>query len=159
MESADVNTWFIPRAAVKPSLTSRASTIVPASDPDLQLPVDAGAAYSLKLILHYDGAAAADLLIQFAAPAATAMTMLQSGIIVAGAANTDDVTFAVTQSSPWAQGLGCFGAGVANGAVLAGTVVTGANAGTLALQWSQGASSATPTILHAGCMLMLERIG
>lgn len=156
--SSDVNTWFVPRAAVKVSATSRANS-TQSADPELTLPVDSSAIYHLTVVLHFDGPTAGDIQVQWAAPAGTAMTMVLMGLVATAALNTDDVTFGAPTASPWAVAAGCLGAGTNTALMLAGTVVTSSTAGTLALNWAQQTTNATPTILHVGSMMKLDRIG
>ncbi len=160
LAASDVNRWFVPAAVFKPSNTSRVSTTTLANDPDLVLPLEANAVYKMELTAYYDADTAGDLKVGWAAPAATSIVEVAMGLTIGAATGIDDQVYGgPADSSPWMAIYGGIGAGVLAGLFVAGTVTTAGTAGNLTLQWAQGTSSATATILHAKSNLYLQRIG
>lgn len=127
------------RTAVKPSDTSRASTIAPAADPVLALTVAANATYLVECVGVWTsggGGFRAD----WTGPAGATMVWTDND----GSSSPDlgtDLTFAAT-----------------TGTTFKGALVVGATAGTLTFRWAQNTSNAAATVLKAGCYLRLERV-
>jgi hypothetical protein len=157
LAAADVNAWFVPLVAKKPttqSVVSQATTMQ--NDTALVLPVAASAIYEMKAHIIYNAAAAADIILGWTAPAAAAMDWVTDGLITSESTGID----AVSRS---AQSIGSqpgVGGDPTNRVVLPyGILTTGATAGNLQFQWMQNVSSATATQVVAGSALILRRIG
>ncbi|MFF5759683.1 hypothetical protein ACFY7A_30145 [Streptomyces longwoodensis] len=149
---------MLPQHARKPASTPRASTIVVAPDPDLQLPVAANADYLFQFYLRISGDPAADMDIKVSVPSGATGSYTVTGRL-AGASTADSdprtstrIAFNVetqfsTPSTAAAQGN--------HGA---GRLTTGANAGTLSIDWAQTVSNATATVMEGDSWLFLQRL-
>ena len=62
LASADVNSYFVPTAVVKPSTTARASNTTLTADPALSITLAAGGLYEIRCMIFYNGANAAGYL-------------------------------------------------------------------------------------------------
>lgn len=155
LTAADLNAWAVPLAVRKASATSRVSTATPSADPDLFLTVAANAVYKVELGLAYDADAGGDLKFQFSVPSGTMTLVHGSWLSGTAALFTDDQVV----SEVIVPVTGGVGAGTAAGVLGNYILAVGSTAGTLALQWAQGTSSATATILHANSYLIARRIG
>jgi hypothetical protein len=155
LAAADVNSWFVPLFVSKPANTSRTSNVTLANDPDLVLPVAAGATYQFNGMLDYEADVTGDLRFTLVAPAASTLLFGFSGFTGA-----DNATFNGGNASG-GTGLiiGGGGAGVARSVFISGVLITTSTAGNLTLQWAQSVSSGTATIMHANSYLTARRVG
>jgi hypothetical protein len=155
LASADVNSWFVPLAAVKASDTSRTSTTTLANDPDLTLAVAANCTYVFDMYLDFEGDTTGngDLKWKWAVPASTTMRF---GIAYSTTSPAVSVSNSFTQASTVSAASN--GAGTLQGLSARGTIVTSAAAGNVVLQWAQNTSSGTATIVHAQSHLYAFRI-
>ena len=152
--AADVNTWFVPIAAVKTADTARASTTTMTADPDLTMTLAANSSYQITGELFYDGAAsAADMKCTFIVPASTTGTWHPSrvnpslqGIYSTPQAWTDTIQNSTT------------GIGTLQVVGVSGLLITAGSAGTFALSWAQNTSNGTATHMRSG-FLVARRIG
>ncbi|MBL3670818.1 right-handed parallel beta-helix repeat-containing protein [Streptomyces sp. M2CJ-2] len=125
--------------AIKAADTSRVSTVAPAADPHLTLPVAAGATYDVEIAAVWS-TGGGGFRATWAVPAGATMVWTDNdGVGVTTPAGV--VTFTAT-----------------TGTTLKGTLVVGATGGTIALSWAQNTSNAAATILRAGCALKLTRL-
>jgi hypothetical protein len=156
--TADLLTSMLPLHAAKASSTGRASTTTISADPDLQLPVEANAQYFIHFYFRVSGNAAADMDIQFTTPAGCTGSYSVTGRLAGASAGDGDartstrIAFNVetqysTPSTAAAQ--------VNHGA---GRLITGANAGTLSIDWAQTVSNATASVMESDSWLELRRI-
>lgn len=130
------------------------------NDDQLFFAVVANARYTFDGIITYDGAAAGDLKVAFTYPALATFEWSNYGNTgpAAGTSVTDLNTVIQTNDArslnalptPSPPGLS-FRPG--------GYLITGANAGTLQMQWAQDTSSATATRVRTGSWLRLVRAG
>ncbi len=154
LTSNDVNSWLAPNAVVKQADQSVANSVVPVNDTELVLPVLANAQYIFTCFLDYEGGTsnASDLRWQWSVPSAATLRYSASYQQPAG-------TVIVQLTYPAAT----VNFGITNGAAnlrsvtMLGTLLVGANAGNLQLQWAQSTSSATATTIHAQSSLSLQR--
>ncbi|MCX4993860.1 hypothetical protein [Streptomyces longwoodensis] len=143
--------------ARKSSSTPRASTTVMANDPHLAIAVVPGT-YKVDAFLMYDGDPTADLKLGWSAPAGT------TGAWWPGAMDNSGTTLTAVQR--WGALSDITASTIAVGAIGAGTIIACrpvgtvivTTAGTLALAWAQGTSSATATNLRGQSTLELRRI-
>lgn len=154
LTASDVNTWFVPLAAVKTADTSRASTTTLTADPDLTLSVGANSTYFVELILIYTGASGVNFF-QWDFTVPTSATYVYSFIYQNSAGTTNVQQQNAGTSGSWANTTG-----VTNflSMEIKGTLTTSSTAGTFALTWAQHASGATNTTLRAGSQMMARRI-
>ncbi|MFC7846119.1 right-handed parallel beta-helix repeat-containing protein [Streptomyces sp. NPDC057382] len=125
--------------AIKPGDTGRASTIAPAADPDLTLPVEAGGIYDVECVAVWT-TGGGGFRATWAAPAGATMAWTDNDGVGASTAGAV-VTFAS-----------------GTGTTFKGTLVVGATAGSLTLSWAQNTSNAAATTLKAGSALKLTRL-
>ncbi|MEV6800509.1 hypothetical protein AB0M91_19510 [Micromonospora rifamycinica] len=140
--------------AVKTTDTSRISTVTLAADPDLTVPVIAGAVYLVNLYAPHTYNAAGDFKIGWTYPSGSTLPNWQArwrttdGVETSGSFADITSTVAITSASGslnqpvWAHGL----------------LTIGALAGQFAFAWAQNTSNANATIVRAGAVLRLERI-
>jgi hypothetical protein len=153
LSAADLDTWAIPRAVVKPTDESVTSSTTLQADNDLVLPVDANGTYRLDMYLDYEAASGGDLKMGFTFPAGLLMRYHLVGTDNSGNPYTGSTN--IQTSNPIVNGAG---AAVLRGASFRGTVVTTGTAGNLTLTWAQNASNATSTIVHQYSHMMLTRL-
>ncbi|MEV4846140.1 hypothetical protein AB0K20_23345 [Micromonospora matsumotoense] len=134
--------------------TARASTTTLAADPDLALPVIAGAVYVLSAYVAHTYDAACDFKFSWSGPSGATMTnwtadwRTTDGNEISGAFASLGSVVPITSGSGtlsqplWAHGL----------------LIIGGTAGTLALTWAQNTSSVNPATVRAGSTLRLERV-
>jgi hypothetical protein len=160
LASADVNNWFVPLAAFKPSLQAVTSSTTLVNDTQLFLPVAANAQYFFLLYLSYDGGTqgSSDLKFQFTGPSGGNASFSYLYYPTSGGvgANTN-IARTTNLSTP--VPIGTDGAGVLLVAYMIGTLTTASTSGTLQFQFAQNTSSATATTVHTGSALIAHRIG
>lgn len=129
--------------------TSRASTTTYTSDPHLTTPVAANATIDVEVHGLYQAGASGQLKLQFTFPAGGAVMEAATWQYDPG---TDEwaAVVGLPISSPAQFVTGLIGTGGNVPFRLSATLFTGSASGTLALQWAQTASNATPTILRRG---------
>lgn len=154
LASADVNTWFVPRAVVAVADQSVVSSTTLVSDGTLVLPVDAGAVYEFSYVGVFDGAAAGGVAINFTLPAGAVMGVcLPASGTAAGALEIPFPGLSIT------SGVTLQGANNNQTVFLAGTLVAGGTAGNLTHQFAQVTSNGTATRRRAHSRMVLRRIG
>lgn len=146
---------MVPLTVYKANDTSRATTTSLTADPDLQASVVANGWYFLAFMLSYEGGTqgSSDLQVKFTTPPGTTMQWSPMILGTSGSVNVGTVggtAFIVT--------AGTNGAGNRRAFCGLGTVSVGSTAGTVALNWAQGTSSATATIVHALSSMFLIRM-
>lgn len=151
------------------SNATRTSTTTPTTDTQLTWSVDANAVYALEGVLFYAGPG--DFLMGWTYPSGAAGTWqgIGNGTTVvsgtAGGGTQQDITSswgytARTETTDIADNRTYGGISTTGFAVqVRATIRIGATAGTFALQWAQGTSSATATTLYTDSRLTLEKIG
>jgi hypothetical protein len=157
LTASDVNTWFVPIAAVKTSTESVTSSTALQDDDALVLPLATNSTYLLFGLLSMDGAAAGDFKMDFTGPASATMTASISAHAFGGSVSTDDSILNMTAFADVSV-IGTDGTGSTTTASILGTVVTAGTAGNLQLRWAQNASSGTATRLFARSCLVVWRI-
>lgn len=155
------------RAAPRTTDLQRANTNVPASDPQMTLPVTANGRYTLDAYIKYSGAN--DVLIGWSVPSGTLGEWqgLGNGIVVTSATSGGG-----TQQdaiSTWGYNVRTESTDIANtrtyggvtttafGVQIRGTVRVGSTGGNFAVAWAQGASAATATFVYTDSWLRLHR--
>lgn len=152
---------MLPQTMWKAVNTDRAATTTFADDPDLTVLLEANATYHACFYIHF---AALDV-----ARVKTLWTVPSGASGLRSAIGPDQ---GVTLSGASAGGTGRWGVHAFATSVTYGTrdsatnqcaaieegVITTTSAGTLALQWAQATSSATPARLGAGSSLHLRRL-
>ncbi|MFE1452016.1 hypothetical protein [Streptomyces olivaceoviridis] len=146
----------------------RSNTATAAADPQITFTVDANSVYVIDGYLKYSGAS--DILIGWTVPTGTngEWQGLGNGIVVISGTNTGGTQ--QDQSSTWGYALRTESTDIANtrtyggigttpfGIQIRGLIRVGSTGGTFALAWSQGASSATATILYTDSHVRIEKV-
>lgn len=164
---------MLPMTARKTSDTSRTATTTVTADPHLTFDVVANAVYIMDGWIKFDGPAAADLNIDWTAPAGALgeWTAMGAGTGTVVSANTTPALIADTQSSRGylmrsettditaARSFGCLGTGLTPlTALIHGTIRVGSTAGTYSMDWAQLVSDAGATTLYTDSWLRLVRV-
>lgn len=157
--TADLLQAFSPYTAWKTGTTPRASTVTLTQDPDLVIPVVAGATYDIRGVLGYtadgpiSGGGAGGISFTLAAPSGSS-----GGFTAAGWALGSSL---VAGFFPWtafgaAHSLNGDGATPCS-AFIEGTLIVGTTAASVALWWCQAGADGTSTVLLAGSKLTAQR--
>lgn len=160
IRSAATSTWVsaIPRTYVKPSDTSRASTTTFSADPFFTgIPLEASSYYVAKMCFFLDGDSAGDF--KQSATYTGTLTTNSLNAIFADTSNTaTNNTNLHLDSITWLAG--CFvGTFTGNQSILFGTSrLSVSTAGNFGIQWAQGSSNVTATILRAGSFISLRKV-
>jgi len=154
---------MIPQVIVKTVATDRASTIVPAIDPDLQANLEANSVYLVEFTCYFAATNAVDVKTEWAVP--TNAAGLKSVIGPASTATTEANADGVSVRLGTHQfDTDMVYAGVRNDNTLAFRVreegvVTTTNSGVVGISWAQGTSSATAATLFAASYMTVRKIG
>ncbi|MDP4199651.1 MAG: hypothetical protein Q8922_03510 [Bacteroidota bacterium] len=130
--------------AKKPADESVRSSTTLQNDNDLQLPISANDSMIVEGYIHYHNTGSGSLRMAFTIPTGASMDI---------AIYTDDViqpppeTWTLTAGGASTGDMGMNGTDVP--IHFYGMVISGANAGTIQIQWAQGVSSSTPTTFKA----------
>lgn len=152
LPAADVNTWFLPRAAVKPSDQTVTSSTVLVNDTALVVAVDASATYEVFTELFWTpvaGGAVPGMSLDFAIPAGATMiyrVISASGPPLSGVAGTPGTGFNANS------------AGTYSILSIHGVCVVAGTAGNLQFKWAQSTSSGTSTVVKANSFISARRI-
>lgn len=161
------------QVARKTADTARAATTTATADPHLQFDVAANAAYRWHGWIKYDGPTAADLNVDFTAPAGTFgewtaigaghSPVIGSSIAPALITDTQDARGYLmrveTNDVTSARSYGCLGTGgIPLTLQLYGTVRVGSTGGTFSLDWAQLVSNATACTLYTDSWLSMLRV-
>lgn len=162
-----------PQVARKTSDTSRSATTVTTADPHLQFEVVANAVYIWNGWLKYDGPTAADMNIDFTAPAGalgewTAIAPGHSPVIGSSAVpalitDTQDARGYLlrveSNDVTSARSYGTLGTGIVPLTMqLYGTLRMSTTAGTFSLDWAQFASNATANTVYTDSWISMLRV-
>lgn len=146
-----------PLCVIKGADESLTSSVTMQNDDALFLPVVANAAYMFDTYLLYEAASAINtggIAWQWAVPASA--TLRYQGVYTRGT-DGGNITGSSFTGATVVKGIGQ-GAGGLCGASMTGSLITSGTAGTIQLQWAQGFSNATATIVHAQSFLTLWRV-
>jgi hypothetical protein len=145
-------------SAVKTVDQTVTSSVAFVDDTALQILLAPNATYEFRSVILFTAAQTGDIALIFAGPSGASANLGFSALDAAATGNTNTALTARGTALPTASVT--FGG---NGAQLLpvwvmGTVVTGATPGIFKLQWSQGTSSATGTVVKAGSYFAANRI-
>jgi hypothetical protein len=157
LTAADVNTWFVPKTAVKTTTESVTSSVTLQNDDELFVPVAVNRTYEVASLIRMDGATGGDFNFQFTGPAGATFSAQITRLISTAASISDDVIDSMEAlSTPMAAG--CLGAGNTTPVRVEGILVVASTAGTFQLQWAQLAGSVTATRVLTRSYLVLRPI-
>ena len=142
--------------ATKSSDTVRNNAPTRTNDPHLSVTVEPNALYRLEMLLIYNATPTADISVGLSAPGgATAGWTMDT--LVSSSTTTNGSINRASMGAASFNTLG--GAGSPVVALPAGYIKTGANGGTVALQWAQGVAEVSDATIFANSFLRLTRIG
>ncbi|GAA1977448.1 hypothetical protein [Kitasatospora viridis] len=128
-----------------------------AADSALTVNVAANAVYTVTGVLGFQASTTGDIKVQFVGPSGATFDWVATaqdstgtsavGTVITGRAAITD-----------AQVFGGRGAGSTNTALINGLLVTSSTAGSFGVQWAQGASDGTGTLMKAASYLLLDRV-
>lgn len=153
---SDMNDWFTWNIAYKTQPTDRPNTITQAPDPDLVLPILAGASYEIRAVIFYDGPKGANLEFSWLYPADS--VMYASNVYVngsnvnqtyGGGGNSNQYCY-TDNSTAFTQSQEVL--------FINANLQAGLTAGTLAFQWAQHALNGNPVIVNPNSLMMMRRI-
>lgn len=159
--TAALLTSMLPLEAYKTGATTRTSTAVMDDDPDLFVDLEASATYAVTFELFFGAILAEDIRTEWAVPSgATGFKGVHGPGSTATDANADNIAM---RSGVHGFTTDVVYSGVRNDNTLANYVrewghVTTTNAGVLGLNWAQGTSGLTGTVLFAGSSLIAKRM-
>ncbi len=149
---------MLPIFAKKLANEDRSATTTLADDSELFLPLEANASYHVRFLIIYAAVSAAGFQVAWSTPAGSTGSRWALGSGPAQTSATD---------VGGRFGVHSFGTAVRYGDRASTTLFMGAaeegvidttNAGTLALQWSQAVSNASPARIAAGSYMQLQRL-
>lgn len=148
-----------PIVARKQADTSRASTTTTTADPELTFAVEANAVYVWDGWLKYFADPTPDMTIDFTVPTGA---LGEWSAFAAGQGTTTATVLGYsirTDSSDVSQPRNIYGTSDADmTAIINGMLRVSSTAGTFSLDWAQGTSSATATVLYTDSWMRLQRI-
>jgi hypothetical protein len=158
LDAIDVNDWFVPRTARKPSDQQSGNTTL-IDDADLQLQVDANAAYKWDVLLQCTGASigTGDVKVTFTWPSGATAMWYGDGFAASTGSPGPSVTHVETASGT-AHAFGIDGSGLSP-VRITGRIATSSTAGTLKMRFAQNTSSGTVTKVLAGSSMEVWRTG
>lgn len=168
--TADLLNSMLPKVMRKTADETRTSTTTTTQDAELFMPVEANAVYVWHGWLKYGGNAAGDIAVDFTVPtgalgewAAHGVGEPVIGASAAPALQTDTAGIRGYMLRTETNDVDQFRTyGVITGSTLSiilyGTLRTSSTAGTFALTWAQGTSSASATTLYTDSWLSVQRI-
>lgn len=127
-----------------------------ADDGVLQLAVAANSVYVLQAMIVYTASAAGDIKLGWSGPSGATLTWTPCGLTTTTSASAGSVRLPSKTISD-TDIPGAVDVSTPVTALPTGLLVVGATAGTFKLQWAQGTSDATATVVKAGSYLMLTR--
>lgn len=158
--TADLLQAFMPFAAWKTGPTPLTSTVTPTADPDLVIPVAAGATYDIGGVLGYtaggpiNSGGAGGLDFTLTAPAGSS-----GGFTATGWQLGTSLVMGIFPFTSWGTTHALNGNGATScSAFIEGTLIVGTAAGDLGVSWCQAGADATSTILLAGSRITAKRI-
>lgn len=158
--TADLLRSMLPQTARKTADTSRAATTTTTADPHLAFDAAANAVYIWDGWVKYFADPAADLTIDFTVPSGSLgeWNGFAAGSGTSGVGVTAGYSIR-TESNDVSQPRNYYGStDLQHGLILHGILRTSTTAGTFSLDWAQGTSSATATILYTDSWLRFQRI-
>lgn len=159
LSAADVNTWFVPQAIIKPSDEAITTTVLQ-NDNDLFVALAANASYSFELALWTTGAAitAGDVKVAMTWPSGSTGMWFADGFVLASGTPTAALTHIETTSGT-AHALGV-DASAGSPVRISGSVKTSGTSGSLVLQWAQQTGNVSiPTDVKIGSKMVVQRTG
>ena len=151
LAAADVNAWFVPLEADKPSDQCVTSSAVFVNDSALAVTPAVNATYIVDCVIYYTAVSGADFKFQFTAPAGATFEHVATYVNTAGSFNQGVQQLTEPHA---AQGNGTTVMSVE----FTGTLVMGATAGNLQVQFAQNVSNATASISKQYSYLRARRV-
>lgn len=149
---------MMPVTAIKTASTSRASTTTISADPELQFTVEAGAEYVGEYYFRISGDPNAFMDAQWTTPAGATGSWEGTGRLL-GTATTDGGTRTSVRMALNAEiRLATVSTGSAQTVGGAFRITMGGTSGTVSIDWAQGVSNATATVMEADSWIKVRRV-
>lgn len=154
---------ILPQAAFKPSATNRTSTITPAADPDLTLPVASPGTYALELLLNITANSTSSQGLRFSlftGGSVFSNTGFAKASWIVPVAGSVGASVPLT-SSPTSTFATLTDVGATLGQFIhikCGLLVSAVTGGFIQLYWAQNSSSANAVGIAAASYMTLQRI-
>lgn len=147
---------MLPQVAIKTASTTRTSTTAISADPELQLPVVAGAEYVGEFYFRISGNSAGDMDVQFTTPAGATGSWAGYRLV---AASVDGGTGTTVRAALNAEiSLSTPSTGTAQVVEGQFRITMGGTSGTLSIDWAQGTSNATGSVMEADSFIKMRRV-
>lgn len=146
--------------ARKTADTSRASTTTATDDPHLTVSISANSTYILEAYLEFSADSSADILVDWGVPASSAGSWTGFGNGLGEVAPATNGYAIRTDSNTISQqrNFGGIGAGNHTTVFIRGIIRTAGTGGAYTMQWAQGASLATATVLYTDSWMRVTRV-
>jgi len=155
----DGTSWVLigPKRVRKTANQSVTNSTALVNDTHLKFALLANEVWLFEALLFVGGPTAGDIKVAFTVPAGATLSWGGVGLDLAAAANTAVQVLNAQTASGGAWGLGLQGVGTTVSIKLWGTVVNGANAGDLQMQWAQNTADAAGTTVGVNSWLKGDR--
>jgi hypothetical protein len=149
-------TNLMPVTAIKTASTSRTSTTTITADPELQLSVEAGAEYVGEFYFRISGNSAGDMDVQWTTPAGATGSWNGYRLL---AASADGGTGTTVRAALNAE-ISLSTPSPTTAQAVTGTfrITMGGTSGTLSIDWAQGTSNATATVMESDSYIKMRRV-
>lgn len=126
---------------------------------DLTVPVAASTNYAIRAVIFYSGSTTGDINLGWTVPTGSSFKVTPDGFASGATGNTNSIYRGVLTTSAFGA-LAAQGAGVGSAltAHLEGILAVNTTAGNLQLQYAQGTSDATSTVIYSGSYLWVQKI-
>jgi hypothetical protein len=160
--TADLLTSMIPTTVTKTSVSDKTNTTL-TDDPELSIPVEAGATYIIRMEIIASGLLAAGFKTAWSVPTGTSnlRRVLGPGTSASNG-NADDIAMRMgchLFATPVTYGAARNSAGAQFHVVETANVTIGSTAGNVTFQWAQTTANATASRVWNGSFIWMQRIG
>lgn len=155
LTASDVNTYFVPKVAIKTVNESVTSSTTLQNDDELFLSLAANATYLIIAYIRFDGSTTGDFKWQWTMPASGTARF---GDLHQRVPETDSTAGVTDLLQTDIGAIGCNGAGATLPLFQIGNATTAGTAGNLQLTWAQNTSNATATRVLTSSLLIAFRI-
>lgn len=151
--------WIQQHSVIKTADQQVVSSTVLVPDDELAVPILANQDYWLEVFLIYDAIQSTDLKLGWSYPAGTTLDWSHGGLRLGATSTVDFVSRTYLDETGFPTIGGPAAAAPSIAVVMGeGVVVSSATAGELRLRFSQNTNTATPTILKANSLLILQKL-
>lgn len=151
-------TNLMPVTAIKTASTSRASTTAISADPELQFTVEAGAEYVGEFYFRISGVSTAFMDAQWTTPAGATGSWESTGRLAG--TETSDAGVRTSVRMALNAEIRLATVSTTSAQTVGGTfrITMGGTGGTVSIDWAQGVSNATGTVMEADSWIKVRRV-